>query len=438
MKDFVNTDAAASAAPTIPLSDYGKLYTTFDSHTVSTPADVTAVSTIINEARRRGRAVRVRGSAHTFSGATLPRDGEVLLRTSGLDQFVFDRPGTLRVGGGAIAWDVRDLASGHGLLMPVYNGGWAGPTIGGYLAAGGMGLRVPPADRERWLATEPAAGEERPPLLSISETYGGFWEHVASVTLVDGTGAIHEIEEDDPIFPWLFASFGQFGVFADVRLKLIPDETTAYPLGLSGRVPKVQAEDPSVNDRPPSVQGERILFWFSYLVSRDREAAAWQELGAWVERHAPFLQPQGGWVGPVIGGAPIGYRYLVTHRRFHPPLLYPTGEDFVLIGLMATFDRVGTHATDERILALETDFVAIAQRNRFRLYPQAENIGRGLDYEAYYDPATFATFQQLKQRFDPDGIMNPGVVFPSGVAAPQRSSLGGLSSAVFGRLLGNL
>jgi FAD/FMN-containing dehydrogenase len=341
----------------------------------------------------------------------------------------------MRVGGGAIAWDVRDLAAAHGLLMPVYNGGWAGPTIGGYVAAGGMGLRVPPADRERWLAMEPSA--ERPPLLSISETYGGFWEHVASITLVDGTGDIQEIGYDDPAFPWLFASFGQFGVCVEARLKLISEPGATYPLGTSGRVPRVQAEDPAVNDNLPSAQGDRILFWFSYMVSVDQEAAAWKEIAGWVERHAPFLSPQGGWVGPVIGGAPIGYRYLVTHRRFHPPLLYPRGEDFVLIGLMATFDRVGTHATDEKILALESDFVTTAQRHGFRLYPQAENIGRGLDYAAYYDVATYATFQQLKKRFDPDGIMNPGVVFPSDVAAPQRSSLAGLSSALLGGLLGD-
>ena len=342
------------------------------------------------------------------------------------------------MGPGAIAWDVRDLAASHGLLMPVYNGGWAGPTIGGYLAAGGMGLRVPPADRERWLATAPPAGEERPPLLSISEAHGGFWEHVAAITFVDGTGAINHVAEDDELFPWLFASFGQFGVFVDVRLKLLaePGAPASYPQGECGRVPRVQAEDPAVNDLPPSPQGERILFWFSFLVSLDQEASAWAELGAWVQRHAPFLTPQGGWVGPAIGGEPIGYRYLVRHRRFHPPLLYPRDEDFVLLGLMTTFSGVGTPDVDERIFALERDFIDIAGQHGFRLYPQAENIGRGVDYAAYYDHATYDTFQQLKRRFDPDGIMNPGVVFPSTAAAPQRSALGRLSESVFGRWLG--
>ena len=381
----------------------------------------------------------MRGSAHTFSGATIPRAGELLMRTDGLDHFCFDEQDTVLVGAGAIAWDVRDLAAQHHLRMPVYNGGWAGPTIGGYISAGGMGLRVSPADRERWLAMTPPAGEPRPPLPSISETHGGFWEHVAAITFVDGTGAIHQVTEHDEVFPWLFASFGQLGVFVDVRLKLLPEDGTlsTYPQGVSGRVPRVQTDDPAVNDRPPSPHGDRILFWFSYLVSLAQEASAWNALGAWVQRHAPFLTPQGGWVGPTIAGEPIGYRYLVRHRHFHPPLLYPRREDFVLMGLMATFAGVGTLATDERILALEHDFIGVAAQHGFRLYPHAENIGRGVDYAAYYDRATYDTFRELKRRFDPDGIINPGVVFPSTAAAPSRSALERLSESTLTRLFGD-
>jgi FAD/FMN-containing dehydrogenase len=199
----------------------------------------------------------------------------------------------------------------------------------------------------------------------------------------------------------------------------------------------VQTDTPAVNDRLAGERGERILFWFSYLVPAGQEAAAWDDLAGWVERHAPFLKPQGGWVGPVLDGAAIGYRYLVTHRRFHPPLLYPHAEDFVLMGLMATFDGVGTPAADERVFALERDFVSIALRNGYRLYPQAENIGRGVDYAAYYGAATFATFQQLKERFDPDGIINPGVVFPAASPPPPRTSLARQAESVFSQLFGD-
>jgi FAD/FMN-containing dehydrogenase len=437
VKQLPDDRTLAPGATATPISDYGKLYTSWATHFVCRPQSAAEVGALVADARTRGCAVRVRGSGHTFSGATIPRAGELLMRTDRLDYFLFEQQGTVTVGAGALAWDVRDLTATYGLAMPVYNGGWAGPTIGGYVAAGGMGLRVPPAERDRWLAVSPPAGEERPPLPSISETHGGFWEHVAAVTFVDGTGAVHHVTDDDELFPWLFASFGQLGVFVDVRLKLLatPD-ADPYPRGVGGRVPRVQTDDPAVNDLPPSSRGERILFWFSYLVSAEQEASAWTEIGAWAERHAPFLTPQGGWVGPAIGGEPIGYRYVVRHRRFHPPLLYPRGEDFVLMGLMTTFAGVGTTEADDRIFALERDFIDIARRRGFRLYPQAENIGRGVDYATYYDASTYTTFRRLKAQFDPDGIINPDVVFPSSVPAPERSALGRLSEATFERLLG--
>jgi FAD/FMN-containing dehydrogenase len=420
-----------------PVSDYGKLYTSWAPRSVARPRTLADVVSLVKTARQEGRSIRVRGSGHTFSGATLPRDHEIFLRTDALGSYRYAEPGTVTVGAGAIAWDVRDFVANHGWLMPVYNGGWAGPTIGGFVSAGGMGLRVPPADRERWLAAT-ARGETVEPLVSISETFGGFWEHVGAVTMVDGTGAVHEFTPDDPEFPWLFGSFGQLGIFVRVTLKLIEEapHRSPYPLGVEGEIPRVQAEDPAINDHPPSPDGERLLFWFSYLVPVGDESIAWSEIAAWVGRHADFLRPQGGWVGPVINGEHVGYRYVVRFQRFHPPLLYSRAEDFVLMGLMATFDRVGTWATDERILQLEREFVDAARRRGFHLYPQAENIVRGLDYAQYYGADTFARFGALKRRFDPDGIINPGVVFPSALDAPPRSSIGQVSARTFERLFG--
>jgi FAD/FMN-containing dehydrogenase len=407
-----------------PISDYGKIYTSFAEYSVAHPANAEEVCAIIRDAGARGTGIRVRGSGHTFSGATLPAGGEILLRTDTLDRYRFATLGTITVGAGAIAWDVRDFVTQFGLRMPVYNGGWAGPTVGGFVSAGGMGLRVPDEDRET--------------RRSISEVFGGFWEHVAAVTLVDGRGDLHRFVASDPEFPWLFGSYGQLGVIVDVTLKLISDGTgREYPLGGEGRIPRVQTEDPAVNDPPPSEAGERLLYWFSYLVPVAQEDAAWTELERWVHRHAGFLRPQGGWVGPIVGGEPVGYRYLVRFRTFNPPLLYSRSEDFVLMGLMATFDGVGTARTDERLLALEHEFVSTALRHGYHLYPQAENIGRGLDYASYYGAETFARFEALKRRFDPDGIINRGVVFPAAIEPPQRSSAGHAAAMMFGRMFGS-
>ena len=273
--------------PQIALFDYAKLYKSAQFYTSIFPTSGHDIQRAVLEAIDNEQAIRVRASAHTLGGVTLPRKQELLIRTNRLDHYRFEEPGTITVGAGAIVWDVRDFVQQYGWQMPVYNGGWAGPTVGGYVSAGGMGLRIPPADRIKLTA---ALGAEGAYLTSISEAHGGFWEHVASVTLVDGTGTIREIKETEPVFQWLFGSFGQLGIIYEAKLKLFPlnEEAPAlYPMGQSGTIPRVQIDDPKINDDPPDPENNSILFWFSYLVRAEQETEAWDKLELWACRSAP-------------------------------------------------------------------------------------------------------------------------------------------------------
>src|SRR3546814_14173787 len=96
-----------------------------------------------------------------------------------------------------------------------------------------MGLRVPP--QERYEAIDPISGRAVPIAAltsrSISELHGGFWEHVLSVTLIDGNGRIREIVETDENFPWLFGSFGQLGVLFEAKLRLLVDRSEERRVG---------------------------------------------------------------------------------------------------------------------------------------------------------------------------------------------------------------
>ena len=112
------------------LADYGKLHVSSADYTVLRPDGVDAAAQGWRSALAEGRALRVRGSGHGLSGATLPRKGETLLCTRGLDHYRIEDPGLIAVGGGAILWDVRDFVAGRGWRLPVYNGGWAGPSVG--------------------------------------------------------------------------------------------------------------------------------------------------------------------------------------------------------------------------------------------------------------------------------------------------------------------
>jgi FAD/FMN-containing dehydrogenase len=271
----------------------------------------------------------------------------------------------------------------------------------------------------------------------LSELYGGFWENVLSVTLVDGRGEVREFVPEDEVFKWIFGSFGQLGILIEARLKLLPLHPKAsahYPLGQAGHIPKVQPEDPNVNDAPPPPQGINWLYWFSYLVAPAQEQSVWEALGPLVEKHIPYVRPEGGWVGPAIGGMPIGYRYLVRFKRFHPPLLYPFDEDFLLIGFMAILG-VGTPRHDAKIFAVEQEFVDIALRRNFKLYLQAENLGLRVDYKAYYGEEIYSKFRHLKESFDPHELFNRGVFFPAAVGKPMQASTAKLFASVLQKLL---
>jgi len=416
------------------LYDYAKLYKSTKNYVSHPLSSAESIQKAIQQANKDQQAIRIRASAHTLGGVTLPRKDERLIRTEDLDYYRFEEVGTITVGCGALLWDVRDFVLKHDWQMPVYNGGWAGPSVGGYISAGGMGLRIPPADKKKLVS---ATGAQGAYLTSISETHGGFWEHVASITFIDGTGEIREVAAGDELFQWLFGSYGQLGLFIEAKLKLLPlnaAATTQYPLGQSGIIPRVQIDDPKINNTPPDLNNN-ILFWFSYLVSPEQEQDAWNKLQNWAIKHAGHLHPVGGWVGPIIDDNPIGYRYQVSYKNFNPPLLYPEQGNFVLMGLMANFANVGHFDIDQKIFEIDADFTQIALENNFRLYLQAENISQTVDYKDYYNPEIYQKFKAIKQQLDPHMRFNPGVFFPDESMPPVKASSAQVFSNAFARLL---
>jgi FAD/FMN-containing dehydrogenase len=375
---------------TSPLYDYGKLYKSEDTYVETIPSSVDEAHDVVRLASEHATPLRVRASGHTFSGATLPRSDELLLRTDRLDHYRFDELGSVTVGCGALVWDIRDLVRDHGFDLPVYNGGWAGPTLGGYINAGGFGKS------------------------GLSEREGGLWENVFEVVLVDGTGQRRTVRRDEAEFPWIFGSFGQLGLYLEAKLRLIParegPKNRTYPCGVTGNVPKRQEDNPRVNDVAPPAAGQESLFWFSVLTSPQYLPQAWRGLIEWVIAHPGLVVPEGGWVGPTLNGEPIGYQYIIRFGEFNPPLVFPRAETFLVIGIMSTM-RTGTSDDNARVLAVEQAFVETMLDRQLHLYLQAENIGGRVDLRNYYGADTYRRFLSLKRAWDPSNILNRDVVF---------------------------
>ena len=212
------------------LTDYGKSYVSDARYVVRRPGSAEEAVQVWRDALARGSALRVRGSGHTMSGIALPRAGETLVLTRGLDRYRVEAPGRIVVESGAIVWDVRDFVADRGWQLPVYNGGWAGPSLGGFVSTGGMGgVRVPDPPAQE-------GGDKTVRLVSVSEKHGGFWANATRLVMIDGRGRVHDICAGDRDFPWIFASMGQFGLILKVTLRLLrtPGEADRLPAGDTG------------------------------------------------------------------------------------------------------------------------------------------------------------------------------------------------------------
>ncbi len=379
------------------LYDYGKIHKGIPEYASYSPQSLDDAIRFMKYTSSIQMDLRFRGSGHTFNGVTLPVENEVLVFTEGLDQYRFEEDGSLSAGAGAVLWDVSDLAGEYGFDIMVYNGGWAGPTVGGFINAGGFGKG------------------------NLSRFNGGLWESLNSITLIDAFGNTHVIDRNHEMFPWMFGSYGQLGFIVEANFKLKKRNTglfsgsgnrTAFPFGKKGRVPKRQKDDPRENMLAPTGEKTDILFWYSLLISPNAEDQAWRELQQWVEQYPDIIKPFGGWRGPRKNQEHIGYHYFIKYIDFHPPLIYEKQEDFLMIGVMS-WVNMSESENIQKVFRAEQAFLDIAEKNNYRVYVQTQNFEKKLDFSQYYGPEICDQFLQYKNRLDPTHRINRNVFFDS-------------------------
>lgn len=338
-------------------------------HRIFTISQLDDLKSIVAAAYDQQQPVRLRGNGHSMHGLANPQQHEWLLCMQDCCHYRFDKPGTVTVGAGAAVWDVHQMLSTYGYGLYVYNdGGAAASSVGGYLAAGGFG--------------EPSA------------RHGGFWETVEKVTLVDGTGTIHRIDRNQPVFPWLFGAMGQLGVVFDVRLRIQPlnatgssIDTADYPGGADGQISgKVTA---SQYDWEP-------ILWQTLFVPLDDWQIAQRALVEIGSRYRHAWRSR--WP----------YAYTIAFQQFNPPLITPHLGDLAAVGIWGdpTPDGYDWEAIEHIQSAVNT---LLTEHPNWRRYIQTEYTPAGFDYAGYFDSEIFTIWRDWKTQFDPKGILVAGV-----------------------------
>lgn len=339
------------------LKDYGGLKSGVTNYSAVRPTSLDEVVEIVQKANRDKTPIRVRGKGHSMDGSSLPRAHELLIHTDQLRWYHFEAPGSINVGAGIRMSELRSFLKDFGYGLPVTNDGGAGPSVGGYMVGGGIGVG--------------------------SRQYGGFWDNVLEITLVTGAGEVLQLKPGDDLFPWMFGSMGQLGIIVSARLKILGEDVAAYPLNEKGTIPSNEAE------------ATGHLVWFTVFVPEDELETVKVELQRIKEVHSNALKYR------------RDYVYPIKFTRFNPKLLFPSVGDFVGVGIW------GKPKTADRslLLGLERDVMKLVMLHHdtpYRRYIQTELVSPNIDYEAYFGNVIYEEFLALKKRLDPNCLLNCG------------------------------
>jgi hypothetical protein len=261
----------------------------------------------------------------------------------------------ITAGAGLSIWELDHYVRRFGWKLPVVNdGGAEAPSIGGFLAAGGIG--------------------------ESTLFYGGFWESVRSVTLVTGDGRSRVVGRRGSIFRWLFGSMGTLGIVYEVTLDLVP-------IGSARPVPVSNVA--SLRQKRPASWPAHL--WLTLFVRERQREQAIERLNRLVVRHPKAWKPR------------QMYEYHLPHRRFSPPLLFAGRANFVAVGIWG--DRIdGSDLTN--YLALEADFQMLTEQTGFRRYFQTELIRKDRSLECYVGRTCAANYRSIKKVCDPKALLN--------------------------------
>lgn len=335
------------------LSDFGG-FPPSNTDEVYRPRSLDELQITVRGCFERGKRMRVRCFAHSMNGMSVPRPDETLLDITSVRHVCWKEAGRVAAGAGLSVWELDQYVRQFGWKLPVINdGGAEAPSIGGFIAAGGIG--------------------------EGTVFYGGFWESVSSITLVAGDGNVRHLVRHDPVFPWLFGSMGTLGIVYEATLDLVPsDGALGTPIDDSASLPRI-----------PSATWPKHL-WLTLFVGEERRNEASDHLRSLMERHPNAWEPRD------------AYEYYLLHRCFNPPLLFDGDRDFIALGFWG--DRIGGKL--DNYFALEEDFQNLTEQCGFRRYFQTELIWRNRSLEHYVGRACATRYQAFKKLWDPRNLLN--------------------------------
>jgi FAD/FMN-containing dehydrogenase len=350
--------------------DYSQLQGTAHCYLETYPNTTKEVATLVHIAYQHHIPIRTQGAAHSQNGTSLPQPFELLIHTTHLKRIVFRHMDRITVDAGLPIALVNQILEEHSsFFLPVTNGGGIGPTVGGYIAAGGISAQ--------------------------SSIYGGFWEQVQAVTLVTGFGNIVHLKKSDPAFIWLFGSMGQLGIITQAELAIMPSLTQPfqYPFNQTLSIPY-----PSTDGHYwATTSSLKPLHWFNVFVTPDKQQKAVQHLHLLQKKYPLALHY-----------FPL-YQWTIAKFGRIPPLIFSPNQRFIAMGIWGQH-RAGAHSLTQ-LKQLEKEFSQLVISEHYQRYIQAELSHSPETYKHYFPAPVYTEFKKIKAKLDPWSLFNPNSFF---------------------------
>ena len=367
------------------ITNYSQFYLSSDDFKHVVVQDENHLSVLITKARANNQRLRFIGSSHSLSPCNIPRNNEIAVSFPTRNSFTFIDESTIRVSASAELWSLQLSLSRHGLELPVINGGQASPTVGGFISAGGIGKSEPGKDM----------------LLGRSCIHGGFWENVSRITYMDGNGTIRIATPPSFEFQMLFGSQGQFGIFLDADLKVIPIQASPDYQRLLH-----QTRQPNSKIY---VQNDIRTLWITLFVLEKDISKAWSVLESWYLSYSHIISPVANarWAGPVHNGLPIGFIYDIAYKTFNPPLLFPHSNSFSALGIAYQIPTGNFNLNHSLAIAMSSIYNQ-ALSSGLSIYSSVENISCSYTAHERYSASTLQAALDLRQANNCHDFINTG------------------------------
>ncbi len=341
------------------ITDKSFIYKQDGSIEIFKPKDIDELKKLIYSSKINKSKIIISGKNHSANGSSISNANEVSLSVIQFNKILIKEDRVI-VGAGVIVEELDKILRKNGYCLITKNEGGNGPTVGGFISAGGIG----------------------------NSNNVGFWETVFKIKFIDGKGKINELTPQNKNFKWLFGSMGQLGVIyeAEIKIKKLTENDSIEPK----------------NDTT-SLFKNNYFFWFPFFVDTQKK----DSLKLLVEKLIFQLNsnPKLSNIQYFLNQEGID----ITFKNFNPPLLFNNDRNFTVIGIKLFIEKSDTTYVAKLtfLRSLIDDFLI---ENQIKSYFQVSFYEQNkINVQKYLGIKEYIYLSKIKKYYDPNNIFGKSI-----------------------------